>query len=222
MTITAIISVTGNYIEHKEAKAAEEKKENNPYDVDKDDPLLILVNKDHGIKKNYVPDGMKNVKYFSPTSIDEGIQMNADAAEAFDAMCEAAREEGHEVVCTTGYRSYKFQKELYEFYVSQKGEKRANYFSAKPGHSEHQTGLAVDVSSPVINYELAADFINTEDGQWIDKNSYKYGFIVRYPESRKNETGYIYEPWHLRYVGEKYAKRLYDKNISLEEFLGED
>jgi D-alanyl-D-alanine carboxypeptidase len=145
--------------------------------------------------------------------------MRAEAAEHFHKLVEAAKEEGYEIVMTTAYRSYSFQKILWDNYVAREGEEAANRFSARPGQSEHQTGLAVDISSPSVNYALTEDFADTDEGIWIAENAHKFGFIIRFPKGKEHITGYLYEPWHLRYVGEKVATRIYEQELTLEEYL---
>ena len=110
------------------------------------------------------------------------------------------------------------QKYLYNSYVSRDGKEEADTYSARPGHSEHQTGLAFDLNSIDIS------FADTDEGKWVVDNCYKYGFIIRYPEGKDNITGYIYEPWHLRYVGVDLATKLYNQGdwITLEEYYGID
>lgn len=115
----------------------------------------------------------------------------------------------------SGYRSYQYQTQLYNNYVNQHGEEEANTFSAKPGFSEHQTGLTFDLKD--FNGQLVEDPITS---QWIKDNCAQYGFIIRYPEGKEDITGYIYEPWHLRYVGEEVANQIMNNNTTLEQYLG--
>lgn len=101
------------------------------------------------------------------------------------------------------------------------GKAHADKYSAKPGMSEHQTGLAIDLSTPSIKNELVEKFDTTKEGIWLRDNCYKYGFIIRYPKSKEDITGYAYEPWHVRYVGKEVAQEIYDKALTLEEYLKE-
>ncbi len=116
----------------------------------------------------------------------------------------------------SGYRSYVTQRNTYNNYVARDGQAVADTYSARPGHSEHQTGLAIDVNSLLVSFE------NTPEGQWLKDNCYKYGFILRYPKGKDSITGYMYEPWHFRYVGNSLAEQLYNSGdwITLEEYLG--
>lgn len=187
--------------------------------VDKEKGLLILVNKQNALDSSYKPEDLADIKYYAPDRSSAGRFMRAEAADAFHQLSEAAAEEGHEIIVTTAYRSYNFQSILYNNYVKNYGQEEADTFSAKPGTSEHQTGLAADVSSPSVNYQLTKDYINTPEGKWLSENAYKFGFIIRFLKGKEDITGYMYEPWHIRYVGKTAAKEIYDKGITLEEFL---
>ncbi|NLY71749.1 MAG: M15 family metallopeptidase [Clostridiales bacterium] len=181
--------------------------------------LLILVNKQNHLDPDYKPDDLEPIRYFASDRSSATRYMRAEAAEQFHKLVEAAREEGYEIVMTTAYRSYGFQKILWDNYVAREGEEAANRFSARPGQSEHQTGLAVDISAPSVNYALTEDFANTDEGKWVAENAHKFGFIIRFPKEKEHITGYLYEPWHLRYVGEKVATRIYEQGLTLEEYL---
>lgn len=181
--------------------------------------LLILVNKVNPVDQDYKPDDLTEIKYFAPDRAETTRYLRAEAAEAFHRLAEAAAEEGLEIRMTTAYRSYDFQKILFDNYVEKEGEEKANTFSAKPGQSEHQTGLAVDVTSPSVDYQLSNDYGRTEEGKWIAANAYRFGFILRFPEGKEEITGYQYEPWHLRYVGLLAAREIHERDLTLEEFL---
>jgi zinc D-Ala-D-Ala carboxypeptidase len=181
--------------------------------------ILILVNKQHPLDKEDTPDDLTAMKYFVANRSAEGRFMRAAAAAAFTQLVEAADQDGIELRMTTAYRSYEFQKRLYDNYVNQYGEEEANRFSAKPGQSEHQTGLSVDVSSSSVDYELTEAFGDTAEGKWMATHAHEFGFILRYPEGKEDVTGYLYEPWHLRYVGLFVANEIYSQNITLEEYL---
>ena len=129
-------------------------------------------------------------------------------------MCEAAIKENIYIYAASGYRSYATQKYLYNNYVATDGFANAETYSARPGYSEHQTGLAMDIANKY-------DFISKNDKEftWLVKNSYKYGFILRYPENKDNLTGYMYEEWHYRYVGKDIAKKVYESDLTYDEFV---
>jgi zinc D-Ala-D-Ala carboxypeptidase len=140
-------------------------------------------------------------------------------ANAFNAMISAASNAGIKMSYGSGYRSYARQQELYNNYVEQDGQAAADTYSARPGHSEHQTGLAVDVTDGGNCY-LRACFADTTSGQWVANNSHNYGFVIRYPKGKEPITGYQYEPWHLRYLGVDVAKDVYSSGKTLEEYYG--
>ncbi len=155
-----------------------------------------------------------NKSYALPSSYAPGV--NAEAKKAFDRMAADAAKEGLDLWIRSGYRSYSRQKEIYNNYVAEDGKAAADRYSARPGHSEHQTGLAFDVNS------LSQSFENTAEGKWLAKNCWKYGFIIRYPKGKESITGYMYEPWHIRYLGADNAKAVHDSGLTLEEYLGVD
>lgn len=148
-------------------------------------------------------------------------QLRKEPALALEKMVMDAKKAGLGLNLQSGYRSYNFQVSLYNRYVQQQGKAVADTQSARPGHSEHQTGFAADlgsVSNPKCDVESC--FGDTTEGKWLAANAYKYGFIVRYPQGMDNVTGYIYEPWHVRYVGINLATELHNRNIAtLEEFF---
>ena len=119
---------------------------------------------------------------------------------------------GLNLYISSGYRSYYTQDKIYNNYVAKDGKQKADTYSARAGHSEHQTGLAFDLNS------VSSSFGYTDEGKWIKDNCYLYGFIIRYPEGKESITGYMYEPWHLRYVGD-VASNIYESNLCLEEYF---
>lgn len=175
---------------------------------------LIFVNKDYSISKDYVPqDTQKTVTKSTKTCAECIVK---EVYDAFTTMKEDAAKKGLKLWIQSGYRSYDYQYTLYNTYVKRDGLEKADTYSAKAGHSEHQTGYAFDLNS------VKDEFANTKEGKWINANAYKYGFIIRYPKGKENETGYKYEPWHLRFVGIELAKVLYNEGnwISLESYFG--
>jgi D-alanyl-D-alanine carboxypeptidase len=184
--------------------------------------LLILVNKQNPLASDYKPSDLADIKYFASNRAAGARYMRVEAADAFNKLSEAAADQGLEIVVTTAYRSYAFQSMLYNNYVANYGQASADTFSAQPGKSEHQTGLAADVSSPSVNYELTEGYIDTPEGGWLNENAYKFGFIIRYPKGKEDITGYMYEPWHIRYVGMTAAEEIYKEGITLEEYLEND
>lgn len=157
---------------------------------------ILLVNKNHPIPRDYAP-GLQDDAY------NAFLRLSADAANA-----------GFDIQLLSGYRSYDTQDRLYNNYVAVYGQAEADTFSARPGTSEHQTGLAMDVGWIDDTYG------DTPSGIWLAQNCYKYGFIIRYPKGKENITGYKYEPWHIRYLGVDIAKDVYESGLCLEEYLG--
>ena len=198
----------------KAIKAA--KKRENPLTEDTGD-ILMIVNKEFSLSEDYKPNDLTKVEHcdFSVGS-DECHQLKKEPAEAIEEMFSAAREDGYEIVMRTGYRSYGYQAALYESYKEKDGEEAADKYSARPGTSEHQSGLCCDVG--VEGNDLNA-FEGTDEAKWIADNSWKYGFVVRYPEDKEDITGYMYEAWHIRYVGKEAAEYMHEKNMTLEEYL---
>ena len=198
----------------KAIKAA--KKRENPLTEDTGD-ILMIVNKEYGLSEEYKPKDLTKVEHcdFSVGS-DECHQLKKEPAEAIEEMFAAAREDGYEIIMRTGYRSYGYQAALYESYKEKDGEEAADKYSARPGSSEHQSGLCCDVG--IEGKDLNA-FEGTDEAKWIADNSWKYGFVVRYPQDKEDITGYMYEAWHIRYVGKEAAKYMHEKNLTLEEYL---
>ncbi|WLR49548.1 M15 family metallopeptidase [Halobacillus litoralis] len=125
-----------------------------------------------------------------------------------------------ELVAASGYRSYDRQKRIYDRNVEVYGKEETDTFSAQPGTSEHQTGLAMDVTSAQVAFKLEQSFGETSEGEWLADHAHEYGFIIRYREGAKDITGYMYEPWHLRYVGKEISSDVHEQAVTLEEFFG--
>jgi len=183
---------------------------------------LILVNKHHTIPANYIPNDLiePNVP-FSFQGKDPKRQMRQVAAHALEQLFKVANENKIELYAQSGYRSFERQKAIFAYNANKKGKSVANQTSAIPGQSEHQTGLAMDVTSKEVHFDLIEGFAQTKEGEWLTKEAPKYGFIIRFPKGKEQITGYQYEPWHLRYVGREIAEEITDKGITLEEYLGE-
>ncbi len=176
-----------------------------------DDDILILVNKYNVLPEDYVPFDLKKVN----TNYSYWGELRGEAADAFLTMVTAASKEGLKIINTSPYRSYDLQSRLYNNYVKDDGVKAADKYSARPGFSEHQTGLSTDVVTPTSTLNT---FKNTKEFTWMQENSYKYGFILRYGKDMEYITGYNYEPWHYRYVGIEAAKTIYENDLTFEEY----
>ena len=172
----------------------------------------ILVNKYNYLTKDYVPD---NLVSLSTTYSRSGMKLVKSAKEAYEDMASSAKKEGYTIIAMSSYRSYDYQIDLYNKYVKSDGKKAADTYSGRPGYSEHQTGLAIDIYNGKYDY---TNFNKTKEYLWMQKNAYKYGFILRFPENKEKITGYKYESWHYRYVGKELAKEIYTNDLTLEEY----
>lgn len=181
--------------------------------------VQAVVNKEYGLPEDYKPEDLvvPNVP-FSFSGTLEKSYLRKEAAEALERLFDLANKEGIQLNAVSGFRSYDYQKKLYANNVKRKGQEHTDRFSAKPGHSEHQTGLTMDVSSKSANNELELTFANTKEGKWLKENAHRAGFIIRYPKGKESITGYAYEPWHIRYVGD-IAESIYKKKLTLEEYM---
>lgn len=187
--------------------------------IQNEESLYVLVNKKNTLSNTYEPSDLTvpNVE-FSFEGNDQKKQMRKIAANALEKLVNGASEDGLRLVAVSGYRSYSRQSSIYQGNVNRMGEEAANMVSAKPGQSEHQTGLAMDVSCESIGYSLNDSLGDLPEGKWLAGNAHKYGFIIRYPKNKTDITGYSYEPWHVRYVGEELATYLYENDLTLDEF----
>lgn len=152
-----------------------------------------------------------NKTYSLPADYDPGT--SSVAQNAFDNMAADAMNDGIYLFVNSGYRSYQEQVQLYTMYSSERGIEEADKVSSRPGHSEHQTGLTFDVNTTEFS------FADTAEAKWLAEHCCEYGFIIRYPEGKEDITGYEYEPWHIRYVGEEQAKAITESGLCLEEYL---
>ena len=177
-----------------------------------------VVNKKIALTKDYIPQNLVIPKVkFNFSGQQEKKHMEKEAADALEKLFAAATKQKHTLVAVSGYRSYARQSQIFNSNVKKYGENTANRSSARPGQSEHQTGLAMDISAKSANYNLTESFGTTKEGKWLADNAYQYGFIIRYPKDKEKITGYVYEPWHVRYVGKELAAYLYENKLTLEE-----
>lgn len=185
----------------------------NVTNIENQNDILVLVNKYNKLSNDYVPNDLEtiNAKY---QWYGRSNQLRKDARNAFEEMCEAAIKDNIYIYAGSGYRSYKSQLYLYNNYVSRDGFAAAETYSARASYSEHQTGLAMDIANKT-------GFISEGDKEynWLINNSYKYGFILRYPKNKEKITGFMYEEWHYRYVGKETAKEVYNSNLTYDEFM---
>lgn len=163
---------------------------------------ILIVNKGYGLPKDYAPGE------------------DPEAVQALEEMVAAAAEEGITLTPYSGFRSYNYQASLYNRYVNMDGQEAADTYSARPGHSEHQTGLAFDIGGDDPTYYTSTQLGVMEEGIWMAENAHRFGFILRYPRGKEHITGYQYEPWHFRYVGKEHAQNIYESGLTLDEYLG--
>ena len=186
---------------------------NNPKETDISQNNLMLVNKYHYLKEDFSRTDLKNI------SLQYSYNGNIASEETilqFEKMYKDVKNElGINLMVNSSYRSYQEQDEIYrEFKI--KGEEYADSYAARPGYSEHQTGLAIDITSTA--HPTSKAFTDSEEYKWLKENSYKYGFILRYPEGKEDITGYNTESWHFRYVGVKDATKIYNEDITFDEY----
>ena len=180
---------------------------------------LVLVNKYLKLDNNYVPNDLEKIdsKYFINGNKNVRL-LKKEAKGAFERLSEDSIENGTPVYGQSAYRSYDRQRVLYDNAIKENGKFIADSDTARPGHSEHQTGLTIDVSSNKQGNML--NFDNTSSFYWMQNNAYKYGFILRYPKGKEYITGYNYESWHYRYVGKKVATDMHNNygNLTFDEY----
>lgn len=183
--------------------------------------IMSLVNKQFGLPDGYTPTDLTrpNVAFSFGNQTIEKSYIRAEASTALEKMFTEAKNQGVKLLAVSGYRSYNRQVTLFNNEVNRVGEEQAVQAVAVPGNSEHQTGLAMDISSNSANLSLTEAFGETMEGKWLAKNAHQFGFILRYPKGKETITGYQYEPWHFRYVGVKAATIIYEKKLTLEEYF---
>lgn len=178
-------------------------------DLEKDN--LLIVNKFYYLEEDFIPDNLVSID----SKYGRG-EIKEEAYQAFLELYEKASKEDLHPYISSPYRSYNRQNQLYTNYSNKDGINKADTYSARPGYSEHQTGLAMDLGTS--NNTNINDFENSKEFEWMQKNAHKYGFILRYPKGKEYITGYMYEPWHYRYVGVEAATYIYEHNITYEEY----
>lgn len=190
------------------------------YSLTEPTSLWVIVNKQNSIPSTYEPAGLRQPSVPLRASGSSEMLMRDDAATAMEAMVNAAKTQGISLMIASAYRSYGLQTDVYNSEVSAYGQAYADTESARPGHSEHQTGLAADLEPASRNCEVDQCFANTPEGQWLAAHAHEYGFIIRYPEGKDAITGYKYEPWHVRYLGTDLSNEVYKSGQTLEEYFG--
>jgi D-alanyl-D-alanine carboxypeptidase len=184
------------------------------------DSITVLVNKHFVLPKDYKP---KDLVYpeipFIFNEITEKRMMRQEAAQGLEQLVAGAKKDGIFLAGVSAYRSYATQKAIFNYFVKTDGESKARTYSAMPGASEHETGLAIDISGRDGKCAAVDCFAGSNEAIWLDRHAAEYGFIIRYPNKKESITGYQYEPWHIRYVGVKVSKEMASKGINLEEYF---
>lgn len=184
-------------------------------DLEDYNSIHVIINKKHTLPEDYEPGDLVSPNVMK---MKDSCTMREEASKALEKMFEAASDEGLKLLLVSGYRSYSYQKGLFDIYTARDGEEAANRYSAKAGQSEHQTGLAVDLGAADQACLLKECFKDSEEGKWLKENSYLFGFILRYPQEKEEITGYVYEPWHFRYIGLQEAYLVHESGLTLEEY----
>ena len=182
---------------------------------------LTLVNKVFALPEDYIPGDLvrPDVEFSFGNQDIEKSYMRQEAASALEKMFADAKSQDIDLFAVSGYRSYQRQDDNFHNKVNKIGEEAAAKIVAYPGNSEHQTGLAMDISSQSANFKLTEQFGGTPEGKWLMENAHRFGYILRYPKGLETITGYNYEPWHYRYVGLKAAAEIYKNQLTLEEYF---
>lgn len=181
--------------------------------------ITVFINKEYALPKKYKPDNLvKPDIYFHMSYYDERTLLRSEAASSIEQLFLAANKDGIMLSGVSGYRSYARQYKIFTDNIVVKGKEHTLKYSAVPGTSEHQSGLAMDISCESLDYDLSSAFAETPEGKWVAENAHSYGFIIRYPKGKAKITGYAYEPWHIRYVGKGLATYLYENGLTLEEY----
>ncbi|MCL6456873.1 MAG: M15 family metallopeptidase [Gorillibacterium sp.] len=191
-----------------------------PVDTDSDS-IAVLVNKQLALPDNYKPDDLvyPNVHFIFDDKIEKRM-MRKEAATALEDLFAGAEADGIFLGGVSAFRSQATQTVLFQNYVKKDGEEKAKMYSSVPGHSEHQTGLAIDVSGSTGVCAAEFCFEGTPEAEWLAAHAHEYGYIIRYLKGKEDITGFDYEPWHIRYVGTEMAADIYSRGITLEEYYG--
>lgn len=190
------------------------------YSLDDPASLWVVVNKQRSLPSGYIPANLRQPNIAVRSSGSSEMLVRDDAASALESLVATAKQDGISLMLVSGYRSYGLQEQVYGGNVSREGQASADKTSARPGHSEHQTGIAMDLGDPNGVCQLETCFGETAAGKWLAAHAHEYGFIIRYQNGKEGIVGYTYEPWHLRYVGPALATELYKSGQTMEEFFG--
>ncbi|MBB2479230.1 M15 family metallopeptidase [Bacillus sp. APMAM] len=216
-----VINITDKKINEAAYKVTETSSKTNVIHTAKNPTSIsVMVNKSNALPKGYRPKDLvrPKVKFLFGNQKLEKALLRKPAAAALEKMFKAAAAQKITLYGASGFRSYETQDALFKREVAQYGRKKAEMAVALPGTSEHQTGLAMDITAASVQFHTVEKFAKTKEGIWLAKHAHEYGFILRYPKGKEKITKYEYEPWHFRYVGVKVASAIYKKHITLEEY----
>jgi len=182
------------------------------------DDLLMLVDKGTSLPETYVPEDLVSLRSYGIPTLGRDMFLRREAAGHLAQLVAVAAAEGEELIVISAYRSFQYQQAIFERYILAYGD-AADRAVARPGHSQHQLGTAVDFTSKEANYRLWQPFAETSAGRWLLEHAAEYGFVLSYPRDGEAETGYMWEPWHYRYIGTDNAQRMQASGMSLQTFL---
>lgn len=203
------------------SSASEQTFDKTRYSTTEGSSIWIIANKKHPLPKGYTPQELvvPNVN-LRLSSSEEQMHMSSVAAGPLEQLFAGAKKDSVTLKLSSAYRSEALQTQFYNDYVARDGQTAADTYSARPGTSEHQTGLAADIIPSNDKCHLEVCFADTPEGKWLAGHAHEYGFIIRYLKGKQNSTTYQYEPWHIRYVGTDLANQLYKTGLTMEEFFG--
>jgi D-alanyl-D-alanine carboxypeptidase len=182
--------------------------------------IWVIANKTHALPTSYAPASLVTPEInLRLRGTEEQMKISSVASSSLESLFAAAKKDGLSLKLSSGYRSGALQKQFYDSYVARDGQTAADTYSARPGTSEHQTGLAADIIPDNDACHLEVCFANLPEGAWLAKHAHEHGFIIRYLKDKQAHTGYQYEPWHIRYVDKGLAKKLYESGLTMEEFF---
>jgi zinc D-Ala-D-Ala carboxypeptidase len=220
-----LINRTHNYKDGSQAKSQPSNQtsfDKTKHSLDNPSSLWVVVNKQRPLHpQDFVPNDLVFPKVALRVPGNESMQIRKPVAIALEQMFSDAKKDGLKLRLSSGYRSYLYQVSLYNSYTASGSQQKADRVSARPGYSEHQTGLAADIEPESGKCTIQKCFANTPEGKWLAANVHKYGFIIRYATNKTSITGYVPEPWHIRYIGKDLALEMHNTDIeTLEEFFG--
>lgn len=221
--LLVVSSINDRDLNHSTTKETTSKSQSSQvlqYSLDSPSSPWVVVNKHRPIPIEYSPKLVVPDVPLTMDSATENMKLSSDIKASIENMFDKASKQGIKLRLGSGYRSADTQEILYNAYVSEQGQNNADKYSARPGHSEHQTGLAADIVSSDNYCYMEECWADTAEGKWLANNAHKFGYIIRYLKGKQAITGYNYEPWHIRYVGIDAATKIHQSGKTLEEYFG--